>query len=510
MASRSAAGRAVIYTRVSSDRDGGGRSVGEQEAECRAECERRGWTVAHVLTDNSFSATRWARRDRPAYAELARLLASGEVDVLVTWEASRSQRDLTAYAALRDVSAQHGVRWSYSGRLYDMTDDDDRFSTGVDALVSEREAGLTRKRIIRSVEARAERGGAHGRLPDGYAVEYDPKTGKVARRVLDPVRAPLIREAAHRVLAGESAWSIAADFNARGFTSRTGKPWSGANLVKRLQTPTVCGRRVFRGEVLEGVRGDWPAILTEDEYDRLQAVFADPARKTTRGGNRVRWLGTGIFRCGVCGTPVRMISAKRKDGSRRVRYTCPGEFCVQRASEPVDAKVEAVVTRFLARPDVVAELHDDDPGDAVREAQAEVARLRAQLDDARRKVDEGSLSLDDLAYFRSRWEPKIAQAEVRARPAHVPEAVYDVAGPEAEARWQATSVERRRSIVRALFEVRIMPTDRRDRTFDADAVVVERRAPVVHAEPEQDDGEEEPPFAPELVGAPRHPEEPDA
>ena len=41
--------RAVIYARVSSDR-AKGRSVAEQETECRAECDRRGWPVAHVLT----------------------------------------------------------------------------------------------------------------------------------------------------------------------------------------------------------------------------------------------------------------------------------------------------------------------------------------------------------------------------------------------------------------------------------------------------------------------------
>lgn len=492
--------RAVIYTRVSSDRDGAGRSVGEQEAECREECARRGWTVERVLTDNSFSATRWAKRDRPAYAELARVLASGGVDVLVTWEASRAQRDLTVYAALRDLSARHGVRWSYSGRLYDMGDDDDRFSTGVDALVGEREAGLTRKRIVRSVEARAARGGAHGRLPDGYAVEYDQTTGKASRRVLDPVRAPLIREAAERVLAGESAWSVASDFNARGLRSRSGRPWTGGNVLKRLRTPTLCGRRVYRGEVLEDVRGDWPPILTEEEYDRLQALLADPARRTSRGGNRVRWLGTGIHLCGVCGSPVRMLTRARVNGPRQVRYGCAASHCVQRSAELVDAKVEAVVTRFLARPDVVAELRDDDPGEAVREAQTEVARLRAELDDARRKVADGALTLDDLAFLRTQWEPKLAAAEARARPAWVPDAVYDVAGPEAAERWAATPVVRQRAILKALFVVRIMPTTVRDGSFDADAIVVERRelerrAP---ASPEVE-SVDVPPFAPELV-----------
>jgi site-specific DNA recombinase len=179
--------RAAIYTRVSSDRDGRGRSVGQQESACRADCERQGWTVVEVLTDNDRSASRWSRKDRPAYDQLAEILIAGRADVLVTWEASRAQRDLTAYATLRELCAHHGVKWSYSGRLYDLTDSDDRFSTGIDALVSEREADLTRARILRDVEERAIAGMPHGQLHDGYRIEYDPNTGKPLSRVLDPL-----------------------------------------------------------------------------------------------------------------------------------------------------------------------------------------------------------------------------------------------------------------------------------------------------------------------------------
>ncbi|HNM94158.1 MAG TPA: recombinase family protein, partial [Mycobacterium sp.] len=90
--------RAIIYTRVSHDR-AGGRSVAEQEAECRQECERRGWRGAEVLTDNDRSATRFATKDRPEYARLRTLLQPG--DVLVVWEASRVGRSLDTYVDLR-------------------------------------------------------------------------------------------------------------------------------------------------------------------------------------------------------------------------------------------------------------------------------------------------------------------------------------------------------------------------------------------------------------------------
>jgi DNA invertase Pin-like site-specific DNA recombinase len=82
--------RAIIYTRVSADQTGQGRSVASQEAECRAMCDRNGWEVAEVLCDNDIGASRWSGKKRPEYRRLTEVLRQG--DVLVTWEASGLQR----------------------------------------------------------------------------------------------------------------------------------------------------------------------------------------------------------------------------------------------------------------------------------------------------------------------------------------------------------------------------------------------------------------------------------
>src|SRR5438105_1898185 len=112
---------ALIYSRVSHDRVGLGRSVGEQEAECRQVAEQEGWAVTVVLCDNDRSASRYAKKRRPAYEELKRLLATGTVDVVMAWEASRLHRDMADYVRIRDLCAEHGVLWHYSGRTYDMS-----------------------------------------------------------------------------------------------------------------------------------------------------------------------------------------------------------------------------------------------------------------------------------------------------------------------------------------------------------------------------------------------------
>src|SRR5688572_13876924 len=160
--------RAVIYTRVSSDPNDTGRSVEQQEAECRQVCAREGWTMVKVFSDNDRSASRHARKDRPGYTQVKQFLDSGGADVLVLWEGSRAQRDLRDYLKLRDLCAERGVSYNYSGRTYDLTRTDDRFSTGLDALLAEREADVTRDRVLRGVRANMASGRPYGRLLYGY------------------------------------------------------------------------------------------------------------------------------------------------------------------------------------------------------------------------------------------------------------------------------------------------------------------------------------------------------
>src|SRR4051795_677977 len=208
--------RAVIYTRVSSDPNDRGRSVHEQEMDCRAVCSREGWEVVAVFADNDRSASRYATRERPEHRKLIRFIEDGHADVLVTWEASRAQRDLAAYARLRDLCERRKVLLSYSGRTYDMAEADDRFGTGLDALLAERESDQTRKRVLRAVRANAEKGRPHGKLLYGYRREYDPGTRELIGQVPDPDTAPVVQEAARRVLAGETPYAVAQNFNRRG------------------------------------------------------------------------------------------------------------------------------------------------------------------------------------------------------------------------------------------------------------------------------------------------------
>ncbi|MGW2096080.1 recombinase family protein [Promicromonospora sukumoe] len=458
--------RAVIYCRVSSDTSNIGRSVTEQEAECRALCEREGWTVADVLVDNDRGASRYSRKDRPAYRKLQRVLQEG--DALVTWEASRAQRDLAAYVQLRDLCVDRNVLWCYSGRIYDLSRGDDRFITGLDALLSEKEVEEIRNRVLRGVRANLAAGRPHGKLPYVYRILRDPVTGEPLERVPDEETAPIVREMARRTLAGEAMYSIVADLNARGISGprpgRDGQPvlWLPAVARRMIENPTYAGLRTHRGEVTGPAT--WQGLITVDEHQRIKSIFADPKRRTNHRGSAPRWLLSGIAVCSVCGATVR-----RQKNRGYGTYSCVAGFCVSRVIEPTDALVVESVLRRLESVDVIEHLTEQDS--VAADARVELEALRTRLDAFTDSAAAGEVSPAALARIEQRLRPQIVEAERRVRAAFSSPIVAELAGPHARTRWVELSLEDQRAVVKALATVRILKTRRR-RTFDPASVEI--------------------------------------
>ncbi len=458
--------RAIIYTRVSSDPNDRGRSVEEQETECRAVCARNRWEVVDVLSDNDRSASRYATKDRPQYRKLIKVVESGGADVLVTWEASRALRDLADYLRLRDLCERQGVLWSYSGRTYDMAESDDRFSTGLDALLAERESDQTRKRVLRAVRANADKGRPHGKVLFGYRREYDPVTRELIGQVPDDGgTAEVVREAARRVLAGETPYAVAQDFNRRGVLPPRGAPrgWDLTQVKRLCVNPGYAGKRVHQGKVIG--EATWPPILDESTHLALVARLGDPRRRSQRD-SAVRHLLSGIAVCGVCDGRVRV---QKNRGF--LAYLCVDGFHVSRREDVLDEYVTETVLRWLERPDNAERLTE--PADEeTAAALAEARDKRARLDGFYDAAAAGELTPQALARIEARLLPEIEAAEHRAQAAVTSPLVADVAGVEARQRWARLSLPQRREIISTLMSIRIMPTVKGSRTFRRESVEI--------------------------------------
>ncbi|MBM4644231.1 recombinase family protein [Rhodococcus hoagii] len=452
--------RAIIYARVSADQSGRGRSVSEQEAECRAICQREGWDVAEVLSDNDVGASRFSRvKDRPAYERLKQVLQAG--DVLVLWEASRASRKLDGYVELRDLCAERGVLWNIGGQTYDPSRSNDRVMTGIRAIISEDEAHQIQQRVLRAHRANAERGLAHGKIPYGYRAVRDADTGKIVERVPDEGEAPIVREMVRRFLAGESVWAIAKDLNERGVSTPGSSPlWRASIMTQMLKRPTYAGLRTHRG-VVTG-RGEWEALISEDDHRAVVAALSDPSRRTHRGVEPKHLL-TGIATCGECASVVWRL----KSNGRSV-YACP-KGCVSRRMDYVDELVVDAIIAWAESYDVTTDVADDPAAAAAAE---EARALRSRLSELEGEAVLGRISAAAFGRFEAALLRKIDDADARARPKTRPAVVADFVGDGAAGRWDRLSVTDRRVVVRSLVRVKIKTTAS-GRMFNPESVVME-------------------------------------
>jgi DNA invertase Pin-like site-specific DNA recombinase len=98
---------AVGYIRVSTNEQAeSGAGLTAQRAVIRAECERRGWTLAHTYQDRNGASGKNLRR--PALQEALNVLAAGKASVLVTSKLDRLSRSVLDFASLMAQAENEG------------------------------------------------------------------------------------------------------------------------------------------------------------------------------------------------------------------------------------------------------------------------------------------------------------------------------------------------------------------------------------------------------------------
>jgi len=463
-------------------------SVDSQDVENRAWCEREGIEVAASISDNDRSASRVAVKQREGYLQVRQALAGrvyGRIDFLVVWESSRAQRDLADYVELRELCTTYNVMLAYKGRVYDLSTGDDRFTTGIDALVDEREAERIRERVLRGHRNSAAQGRPRNGVPYGYRRVYDEKSGYLRDQVPDPDTAPIVQEIVARVLGGETLYGIVQDLNQRGVPTPHGRKtgtvgtWQSATIRSLLRSRSMTGVRTHNGQV--HAEATWEPIVSTTDWVRAQEVLADPVRARHHRGVAVKNLLSGIASCSVCGAWCRPASNRGYPS-----YMCAGhgpgsthgKGHVTIRQAPLDELVEKVVIGYLSRPDVAERLfapEQDDGG--VSEALAELADLRARLAAFIESAGSpGGISPMALAEVEARLRPQIAAAEQRAVPRSLPAPVAAMVAGDPRRVWDdELDIARRRQVVRFLMRVTILKSSQAHgaRGFDPSRVRVQ-------------------------------------
>ena len=123
------------------------------------------------------------------------------------------------------------------------------------------------------------------------------------------------REAAARLMAGESLRRVATDLNDRGITTTTGRTWSGSTLKQALIAPRMTGLRQHGEDMHEG---GWEPIIDRATWTALRAKMDRPTGRPPTEAH----LLSGIVRCGVCGGKLKQQTWTRPNGSSFGKYQC--------------------------------------------------------------------------------------------------------------------------------------------------------------------------------------------
>ena len=409
--------RASIYTRVSSVGQAADDkvSLSQQEADCRAYCETKGYEVVSLYSDVASGAT----KRRPDFQRLLRDVREGAVDVVVAWSSDRLTRSIFSTSALMEALDGTDARVECAREAVDLN------TLALHAAVGQIELNRIRERTTMGKRGAAKA----GRLPHGRGV-YGYRVGSDGKPEADPDEGTVVQRIFEEYAGGRSTEEIATGLDADGILPRRGGRWNPAYLGMRLRDPVYVGQGYYGKQRYQrtetGVRvkkydrEQWIEIPHPPLVD--EALFATVAqrRKSRRSRDYPKaptrqFLLQGLLRCAACDKGFVCRSHTKYSGRY---YECFGTFRLKtgcrKNPQIINAKlleevVWSTVVEWVTRPDLLEE--------AVR---SQVTALRergayADLEEMRRSLEALTAEEDRVIALCSRGKITEAQLERQLR-----------------------------------------------------------------------------------------------
>jgi DNA invertase Pin-like site-specific DNA recombinase len=298
------------YIRVSTARQGErGVSLQEQRDAITRYAERHELRISRWFEERETAA----KRGRPIFNEMLRLLRNGKAEGVMIHKIDRSARNMRDWAELGEL-IDKGVEVHFVNESLDLASRGGRLSADIQAVVA--------SDYIRNLREES-RKGFYGRIKQGFFPLPAPlgyrDMGKAKPKELDPARAPLVRRAFE--LYSTANWNLHQlkdELHQLGLRNRNGGPVSVNGLSTMLNNPFYIGliRLTKTGEVFPGVH---VPLIGKSLFDRVQLVLRGKvnARAQTHDFQFRR-----LLRCATCN--FALIGELQKG---HVYYRCHTKAC---------------------------------------------------------------------------------------------------------------------------------------------------------------------------------------
>ena len=266
---------------------------------------------------------------RPLFNKMLRDIEKSKFDGIIAWHPDRLSRN--------EIDAAN-ITWRIrEGTIKDLKFCSYHFDKSEEGIMmlqmtmtqSQYQSAKLSKDVKRGMATKRKSGGICGTAPTGYLND------KIKNKIYpDPKRFPLLRKAFDLMLTGDYSVQQILDItnNEWGYTTfkrkkTGGKPLSRTALYNIFTNMRYAGKivRTTYDEPGEPFDADFPAMITVDEYNRIQDLLGRKGKPRLCKSKKTFAL-KGFIRCGECGCMITAenTTKKLKDGGEKIHtyYHC--------------------------------------------------------------------------------------------------------------------------------------------------------------------------------------------
>jgi len=316
------------YIRVSTAKQGErGVSLQEQRDAIVRYAQHHGLEIADWFEERETAA----KRGRPVFNRMLRLLKQGKAEGVIIHKIDRSARNLKDWADLGEL-IDSGVQVHFVNESLDLHSRGGRLSADIQAVVAADYIRNLRDETRKGFYGRVKQGVYPLPAPLGYT-----NCGKGKTKEPDPIRAPLIKKAFSLYATGQySLERLRDEMAALGLRNRRGSVVSLNGLSVILNNPFYIGliRLKRTGETFPGAHAP---LIAKSLFDRVQEVLNG---KFNARAQRHSLLFRRLLRCRHC--EYSLIGERQKG---HVYYRCHTKDCPTTGirEEPVDERIDGTL-----------------------------------------------------------------------------------------------------------------------------------------------------------------------
>jgi site-specific DNA recombinase len=233
-----------------------------------------------------------AKRGRPVFNQMLKLLRGGKAEGLVLHKIDRGARNLKDWADLVEISDQ-GIDVHFANESLDIRSRGGRLSADIQAVVA--------ADYIRNLREET-RKGFYGRIKQGLYPLPAPlgylDKGKGQLKELDPIKAPLVRKAFELYGGGQYNLNrLGEELFRAGLRNRLGRKVSQTGISTLLNNPFYIGliRLKRTGEMFPG---NHTPLIPKSLFERVQKILTG---KANTGVQKHDFLFRRLLSCKHCG-----------------------------------------------------------------------------------------------------------------------------------------------------------------------------------------------------------------